>query len=270
MQADLIHELQSNFPNPGNRILRKSGYFRDQHGIIDRYLRETENWKPHLENCRRFIKDRLRNINVPLVVLGSGWLLDFPEELIIDVQTTVYLVDIKHPPQIIKKFNGQKNIHFVTGDVTGGLIAFAYAERKKCNNEELAQRLLHFQLPAFTAGRVIFVSLNILSQLDALLCEFLKRKGNLNEEQCRLVRDHIQKDHLKLLQMNRHILITDFEEWNYSQSQSKSMMNLIDASFLPPPEEVWCWKFDHGGYYIDGKKTDMKVAAFSQLQKRLG
>ncbi len=269
MQINLIHELQRHFPDAGSRILRKSGYFKDQYGIMDRYLREAENWKPHLENCRRFIKDQLKNINAPIVVLGSGWLLDFPENLLTKIHKPVYLLDINHPPQIKKKFSRHENIHFITGDITGGMIAFAYAQNKQCKGDELTERLLHFHPPAFYINSAVVISLNILSQLDALLCEFLKRKGKLNDVQCSLVRDHIQKSHLQLLQMNRHILITDFEEYSYTDTDNKAKTNLIDASFLHPSKEEWWWNFDHSGYYKHGKKTDMKVAAFSQLKKRV-
>ena len=67
------------FLNKRQIILKKFGFFKDQNGIINRYLREKEAWQAHLSNTRDFIiNSSMNKDNSKAVILGSGWLLDIP------------------------------------------------------------------------------------------------------------------------------------------------------------------------------------------------
>ena len=92
-------------PSPINRkILRRMEYLSDQKGIMNRYLAEADNWESHLKHTRDFIVKCLGEKHYgTMVVLGSGWLLDLPLDFITSRTREVYLLDIVHPPQILKK-----------------------------------------------------------------------------------------------------------------------------------------------------------------------
>ena len=57
-----------------------------------------------------------------ITVLGSGWLLDLPVAEISEMVSEIILVDIVHPPDVIKQAGMIRNIKIVEADVTGGLI----------------------------------------------------------------------------------------------------------------------------------------------------
>ena len=72
----------------------------DQNGIIDRYFKEKEGWRSHLEKSKQYIINFIEDKSGTLAVFGSGWLLDLPIEELSRKFNTIYLVDIIQPPQI--------------------------------------------------------------------------------------------------------------------------------------------------------------------------
>jgi len=91
-------------PAPERKILRRMNYISDQQGILRRYLREEGGWNNHLDHCSDFILRILKsNATEQLVVLGSGWLLDFPVEKILPLVKKVSLVDVHFPPRLLKR-----------------------------------------------------------------------------------------------------------------------------------------------------------------------
>jgi hypothetical protein len=87
------------------KILRRMGYLRDQEGIMNRYLAESEQWQYHLEKTRNFIAGSFNGSQAESVaVLGSGWLLDVPLEKLRRRFRKIYLVDIHHPPRSERRF----------------------------------------------------------------------------------------------------------------------------------------------------------------------
>jgi len=62
-----------------SQSIRRMGFIKDQEGIMNRYLRESSQWKEHLEHTRKFIRESFAQTEAETVaVLGSGWLLDVP------------------------------------------------------------------------------------------------------------------------------------------------------------------------------------------------
>jgi hypothetical protein len=69
------------------------GFIKDQEGIMNRYLRESSQWKKHLEKTRNFISGSFSHTEAETVaVLGSGWLLDVPLDHLVQRFRHVYLV----------------------------------------------------------------------------------------------------------------------------------------------------------------------------------
>lgn len=248
--------------SPGRKILRKTGLIRDQKGIMNRYLSEGSHWDDHLANCKDFIVEAAAGKNRESVfVLGSGWLLDVPVEFLLHEFGRVYLVDLFHPPQIMHKFMGQGKVEFVNADLSGGMITTAY---------DFARGALSFpgllDTPlkpfAYPGEPGLILSVNLLSQIDTLLVEYLERNVSLTGEEIIQFRRKVQEHHLSDLQPNRTCLVTDFEE-NFFAPDNETRKKSLLYTTLPPAktEKEWNWEFDTTKTYRPGYKTTMRVKA---------
>ena len=153
------------------------GYLKDQQGIIRRYLREAENWDPHLDRCSNFILDTLKRPDLRSPgFLGSGWLLDIPLEELIKTCDRILLFDIVHPPQVVHRAKKMPSVTLVEADITGGWISYAYhlvhPRRKSAGKIENEKPVNGFDLSAWPVDH--WFSVNILDQLDALVVDYLK------------------------------------------------------------------------------------------------
>jgi hypothetical protein len=245
------------------RILKKMGYLADQDGIIHRYLREQGGWDSHLLNCREYITKKVNKHNVKeITILGSGWLLDVPLEELSDICEKVTLVDLHHPQQIVQKVKDLANVNLVLDDITGGLIEEVWRKHKKSVFDPDTIEVPLYKL-SFDPGLVI--SLNILTQTDTLLNDFLINKTRLDIQQHRRFRERIQSAHLELLKSYPHLLITDFEEEIIDiDNESVIETNSLLFTDLPDSEdgEEWNWIFDSSGEYYRRKRVIFKVVAY--------
>jgi hypothetical protein len=149
-------------------------------------------------------------------------------------------------------------------DVTGGLIEAVW---KKASHKTFLNKLRSIEeinvnkyQPGFDPGLVI--SLNILTQLETLPVEFLRKKSNADEENFIQLRKKIQQNHLAFLESNKSVLITDCAEVITESSGRTSEIKSVLVDF---PEgrlrEDWTWKFDlkQSDYYR--KKSVLMVSA---------
>ncbi|MFW5820664.1 MAG: hypothetical protein ACOCWA_05200, partial [Bacteroidota bacterium] len=194
-------EISTDAAYPGRKILRKMNYYRDQKGIMNRYLREHEGWDNHRKNTMEFILKCIRAKNPKsLSVLGSGWLLDFPLEAVYKVCKDIRLIDIHHPPQVLRKIKDYPGVTAVLSDITGGMIenVYQFAQETIKSGEEHSLKELQKASPIPNAD-TFYISLNILNQLDILLVDYLKKFVKLKEEEWNELRKFVQDSHLKLL-----------------------------------------------------------------------
>ena len=250
---------------PDKAILHKFGYHSNQEGIALRYVREDDNWVSHLANTKRFIISSVRKIRPHVVtILGSGWLLDVPVQELLMHTSRVRLVDIVHPPDILKKYEGISAVEIVVDDISGGLIALTWdmAESKiKPTFEQIISslELLEYK-PIDEQGMVI--SVNILSQLPSLPFEFLVKKKLITDDQYPVFAAKVQEKHLAFLKKNKGVLITDYEEV-HTDRKGLNTKELPVYCKLPAGQkrEEWTWQFDTNGSYKQGNNTAMRVVA---------
>ena len=247
------------------RILNKLGYYNYQQGLIYRHLKQGEAWNSHLENCRNFI---LKAVDFykpgKVTVLGSGWLLDLPLAEILEIADSVTLVDIVHPPEVISQVNGLKRVRLLESDITGGLIEEVWAKAGKSSLLRRIKTLDDITIPEFelTNDPGMVISLNILTQLELLPVEFLKKRSCLNEDDFKRFRSAIQKKHIDFLLKYKSVLISDKTEVSYDKSDNTtnlpSLLTDIPEGRL---KEEWTWNFDltRSDYY--GKRSIYKVVA---------
>lgn len=247
-----------------NAIARRTGYVRDQQGILNRYVRENENWKQHLEYTKSFVLESVHRSkkSASIAFLGSGWLLDVPLEEVANLFDDVYLYDIVHPEQVVVKTKKMKNVHLVTCDLTGGAVALA---ENSTTFEQFIAELPTLTLTEDFNRFDMVVSVNILNQLDIILCDYLSEKFSVNDDQLIPVRRFVQQFHIDSLPVGKTCVITDFEEENESTIDgSKTNKKLLYCSF---PEcankKEWTWFFDTNQRYHKNQITKLNVMAFN-------
>lgn len=247
------------------RILHKLGYYDYQHGLIHRHLKQSGGWDSHLEKCRNFILKAAEYYKPGrITVLGSGWLLDFPLAELLDATDSINLIDIIHPPEVVKQVSSLKKVMLSEEDITGGLIEEVWNSTRKTGLFRKLKTLGDIQIPRYTFKEDpgLLVSLNILSQLHVLPVRFLERKAEVSVDEFSRFRTAIQEKHLELLGRYKSVLITDTSEIFTDNSGNDSDVRSVLAEI---PEgrvrEEWKWDFDlkHTDYYK--KRSVMKVTA---------
>jgi len=242
-----------------NKIAALKYYQTDQKGIINRYFNENENWNNHLQNSKDYILNCLPDQNLDnLAVLGSGWLLDVPIDELLKRTKKLTLIDIHHPKEIINKYKHNQQITFCTVDLTNGLVEAAKSSKTFTDFlkfQKTAKPLINFDNYSFV------ISLNLLNQLDILLCDLLMKRFNIKEDELLDIRKSIQTNHLKSLQKGKSCVITDYEEINYINSIADGVTKSLifaDLSNLKI-EKDWLWTFDTHKTYKKKNYTTFKV-----------
>jgi len=243
---------------------QKMGYKSDQDGIITRYAREKDNWDIHLAHSKQVILDAVKHFNAQSVsILGSGWLLDVPLDELSLMCSQVYLYDIVHPAQIRNKVSKYRNVATVDCDVTGGMVEKIWTLLQK-KDKSLAQinRIEHIPFrPLFPTDLII--SLNLLNQLDIILCDFIIQNSTFKSDDLMPFRRSLQQNHIDSLQQANFCLITDYNEklYDFKDAYISSRPLIV----VPFPEKQhqqnWEWKFDSSGFYYDEKKVIFDVKA---------
>ena len=161
-------------------MLNKMGYYNYQQGLIYRHLNQEGGWDIHLERCRSFILKAIDYYKPRKVtVLGSGWLLELPLSEMSEMTDEICLVDIVHPPQVKQQIAGLKKVKISEQDITGGLIEEVWNKTRKRFFFNKLRSLDSIQIPEYQPEEDpgLVISLNILTQLESLLVDFLKQRG---------------------------------------------------------------------------------------------
>jgi hypothetical protein len=230
------------------RILHRMGYYDYQQGLIFRHLRQEGGWDEHCNRCRRFI---IRGIGFykpeKITVLGSGWLLDLPLAEMSELVSKISLIDIVHPPDVIRQVASFKNIELTELDITGGLIEEVWKKTRRYSFlnrlKSLDNLTINEYIPEGDPGLVI--SLNILTQLETLPVKFLKSRSSLSGDQLNHFRAEIQKKHIDFLSKYSSLLITDYEEvFINNAGVYRTTPTLVTELPSYKSKEEWTWDFD--------------------------
>lgn len=249
-----------------DKILSRIGYYNDQKGIMNRYLRELNNWNPHLEKTKKVIlegmtgKDRNK-----VIVLGSGWLLDVPLEELSREFKEVWLADVYHPPLVIKRASKYPNIRFIQTELTG--MAEQVYHTVKVFRKTKFKTPVEDLKPDSVIDLLPFdyvVSCNILSQLDIILTEFLADYPIYTVPETEFLIKQIQNEHVDNLPRGKTTLICDQEEWTLDSNEN--IQTRRPLLHVPLPEgtfQNWIWKFDTHMMYYPSLMTYFKVTSLN-------
>ncbi len=247
------------------RILNRMGYYNYQQGLIYRHLNQEGGWSSHLKNCREFIMKSIEICNPEVVtVMGTGWLLDVPLKEMAEKVRSVFLVDILHPPEVREQVSQLKNVSLVEEDVTGGLILSVWQKtgrylfsRRTGSTRDI--EIKEFQ-PQSDPGMII--SLNIMTQLESLPVEYLRKKWNPAEDELLRFRKEIQQKHISFLTKHESVLITDLAEIvTESSGNTYEVPSVLTEIPDAKMKEEWTWNFDlHRSDYYN-KRSVFRIAA---------
>ncbi|MBK7131735.1 MAG: hypothetical protein IPH69_02620 [Bacteroidales bacterium] len=247
------------------RILHKMGYYNYQSGLIYRHLNQEGGWDEHLERCRTFILKALDYYSpAKISVLGSGWLMELPLAETVERDIRVTLIDIVHPPEVIAQAGQLKNVELVEADVSGGLISEVWLKTSKYSFLKKMKTLEDISVPEYVpeSDPGMVISLNILTQLESLPVDFLKKRSNVQEEEYLLFRKKIQDRHMEFLKKHQSVLISDVAEISTDRSGNsdtvQTMVSDIPDSIL---REEWTWNFDSKSTDFYNSTSVMKVLA---------
>ena len=244
------------------------GLSSDQDGIFRRYLNEGNHWKEHLDNTKKIITDFIREKKATRIsIFGSGWLLDVPINMLAKETEKVVFYDLRHPSGIVDKYGRYPNFQFIETDLTGGLIEKIYTFCKM-NSTELPENFVEELTPVMMELPVqtdFFISVNILSQLNILLLDYLKKKYALPAATELNLKKLIQTYHLRMLKPEYSCLITDTEELHINENEE--VIEAIPLLFAEFPgyhsSQSWIWQFDTQRTYYSEYKTYMRVMALN-------
>ncbi len=251
---------------PPGKILRRMGFPSDQQGLINRWITEGERWKTHLVNSRNYIlqavmRDEYRSV----AILGSGWLLDVPLTELADLCETVYLFDIHHPVQVqhlVKRF---PSVRLYTADITGGMVAQVYRLCRESKRGRVKVPLTALDYPLFRpeVDADVWVSVNLLSQVDSLMSEYIQELGIHDNEEINAFRLAVQQKHLEFLMNRRSVMITDFYERVSEPGKAAEYRRTVLVNRMPGAKnrKEWTWLFDNTGTYRPGTETRFRVMA---------
>lgn len=249
-----------------SHIIRRMGFIRDQQGLMNRYIRESSGWQTHLEKTRHFISGSFHQTEAETVaVLGSGWLLDVPLDDLIRRFRQIYLVDIHHPVQIRKKTAAMNQVELVEEDLSGGAVVQIWEllrNRKKPVQEEMLFGQLDLETPLAGIHPDAFISVNMLDQLDAFLCDYIMKQGRFQQDSLDPLRASIQAFYLDWISKKPGCLVTDTIEEVVDRKGNRSSKRLLYTD-LPDGirHDSWRWDFDTMGTYHHGSRTYMEVQA---------
>lgn len=247
------------------RILHRMGYYNYQRGLIYHHLDEEGSWDIHLKNCRDFILESTERVKPGIItILGSGWLLDLPLTELSESAGEINLVDIIHPPEVKNQVGKLKNVVLREEDVSGGLINELWQKAGRRSYFNKLRSIEDLTIPEYTPGfnPGMIISLNILTQLETLPVELLRKKSRADKESLDRFSMKIQLSHISFLKKHRSVLITDTSELVTGRSGDITEIKSVHAD-LPEAEyfKEWTWNFDgkNSDYYR--KKSVFKVRA---------
>jgi len=199
-----------------------------------------------------------------VTVYGSGWLLELPLAEMSEKTDMINMVDIIHPPQVVAQTAALKNVRLTEEDVTGGLIEEVWKMAGKSNCFKRLRSLSFLDIPEYKPVNDpgLIISLNILSQLETLPEKLLRKKCKIEEKEYLKFREEIQLNHIRFLEKNQSVLITDITEIHSKTDGDTYQTNTIIAK-LPSGKvrKEWIWDFDLEGIDFNQKKSVLKVAA---------
>ncbi len=243
------------------------GYYSYQNGLIHRHLNQEGGWNDHLDRCRKYILKAVDHFHPKkITVLGSGWLLDLPLVELSELAKQITLVDIVHPAEVFNQARTLNNVEIKEDDVTGGLISEVWSISRRYNFLRKMKDITGIVIPSYKPDHDpgLIISLNVLTQLENLPVEYLKKKSRICESDYSDFGKEIQAKHIEFLKSRTSVLISDFEEIRKT-NDGRTIVTPTLRTEIPGgfSREEWTWDFDLKGSDYVNSRSVMKVLALT-------
>lgn len=247
------------------RILHRMGYYSYQSGLIYRHMNQEGGWDGHNRRCRDYILNAIDYLKpAKVTILGSGWLLDIPLVEISEQAKEVVLADIVHPPEVIRQVEAFSNVRLLETDITGGLISEVWNTMKQYGFLKRLKSLDSVKIPEFIPREDpgFVISLNLLTQLENLPVEFIRKNARMDEAGIDDFRKAIQKKHIEFLTGRKSVLISDVEEIYTENNGSVNVVPTLRTEIPAGTDHAeWTWDFDLKGSDYYNSRSVLRVAA---------
>ena len=225
--------------------VRKYGYLQRLIALEFRYARNKTAWAPHVEKCHHMITKAADLVPQAgtAVVIGSGLWIEIPIQALAERFDRVFLVDMFHMPEVVRRAKRYFNVKLLTGDVTG---IFAMMKDNKYPGP------LHPPPPAripHLGDADLIVSCNCLTQLAGPFNDMFRKIRGYGDKDCDTLAGQVMEAHLEALAMHAKglaLLITDTERFAMQGDKIVARTDLLKGVRLPPTarpihNEEWDW-----------------------------
>lgn len=253
--------------NPYPWYLAPMGYVRELTGIADRARELAPSWRDHLEQSQSTIEESTEGCDsyCSVLVVGSGNLLDVPLDTLCRRFDKVLLLDILHSRATKKAVRRRSNVELVSTDVTGVARQIFQAARRRD-----ARMLPKSAPPDLGAERFdLIVSVNLLSQLAVIPCNFLKGHCpaippvRLRDLTCNLIEAHLDWISARAA---RSCLITDVQRIETLTDGTIIETDIIEGASLPNPDKTWDWMIAPRGSVYADRAVVHRIHAYRDFQ----
>jgi hypothetical protein len=239
----MIAEMLEHLVTPCPRHLRSMGYLHELIAHKARYGRCRRAWEPHLERTRVVIRAALDRCSQKrkAIIMGSGCLYDVPIDELARAFREVVLLDVIQPLRVRWVVRRWRNVRVVAADVTGGAIeaVFHAAESPGADLPRIAPDAWRDD-PEVD----LVVSVNLLSQLPYLPCQFLMKAGTHDREAIDDFARDLIRAHLAYIQTlpGTVTLVADVERLALDRSGAVvERAATLRGVALPWSGEEWIW-----------------------------
>lgn len=264
----MLIELFKHITTSTPEYVKKMGYLREIIAIEQRFKRCKSQWLEHLERTKRNILNTISlcSDKKRVVVLGSGFLLDLPLRDLANTFDEVILVDIIHMPSVRDAASIFSNVKLINTDITGIAEKIFLSKPKPEGN--LPQSEPFF--PLCDDGCSLVISLNILSQLPVIPCQYLIGSLKWDETEKLLSwSNQIMLSHYKAISRLKCpvSLITDWE-MIYVDKKGNEVEREITVPFLSriDPDDQWRWNIAPIG--IESRKYSIELTVLALLMNK--
>ncbi|QCO13805.1 hypothetical protein D3869_00325 [Azospirillum brasilense] len=236
----MLREAFEYLMTPCPPLGRRYGYLAEAVALGARHRRQRRAWAPHVEACRRFVREAAGQAprGGRALVAGSGLLIEVPLPLLAERFDEVVMIDMVHTHAARRQARRHPNVRLLTLDVTGALAPLDTALSE-------GSPLPSPSPPNLPGERFAFaVSCNLLSQLPLLPLNAIDRKApNTPEaEQERFARALAQTHRSWLSRVaEQAALFTDVESLWLENGAVQEREDSLWGLELPHPDRAWDW-----------------------------